>query len=125
MDLAQSTTSAVEIGHASATRTGRAKFAAGVMTGVVITALLAAVLVDQSRGTLGATTQADPLVGAAAIEFRAGERVGTSAQADPLVGPAAIEFRAGERVGTSVQVDPLVGPAAIEFRASERESAGE
>ena len=97
MDLAQSTTSAVEIGHASATRTGRAKFAAGVMTGVVITALLAAVLVDQSRGTLGATTQADPLVGAAAIEFRAGERVGTSAQADPLVGPAAIEFRAGER----------------------------
>jgi len=97
MDLAQSTTSAVEIGHASATRTGRAKFAAGVMTGVVITALFAAVLVDQSRGTLGATTLADPLVGAAAIEFRAGERVGTSVQADPLVGPAAIEFRAGER----------------------------
>ena len=125
MDLAQSTTSAVEIGHASATRTGRAKFAAGVMTGVVITALLAAVLVDQSRGTLGATTQADPLVGAAAIEFRAGERVGTGALADPLVGAAAIEFRAGERVGTSVQADPRVGPAAIEFRASERESAGE
>ena len=125
MDLAQSTTSAVEIGHASATRTGRAKFAAGVMTGVVITALFAAVLVDQSRGTLGATTQADPLLGAAAIEFRAGERVGTSAAADPLVGAAAIEFRAGERVGTSAQADPLVGPAAIEFRAGERESAGE
>ena len=104
MDLAQSTTSAVEIGHASATRTGRAKFAAGVMTGVVITALFAAVLVDQSRGTLGATTQADPLLGAAAIEFRAGER---------------------ESAVTSAQPDPLSGPAAIEFRASERESAEE
>ena len=98
---------------------------AGILTVVAITALLATALIAESRGNVGPATQADPLVGPAAIEFRAGERGLTSTQADPLVGPAAIEFRAGERVLTSTQTDPLVGPAAIEFRAGERESAGQ
>jgi hypothetical protein len=127
MDLASSTSSAVEIGDAGTTGTRRAKLVAGTMAAVVITALLATTLVDQSRGDVGAT-QADPLVGAAAIEFRAGERVVTSVAADPLIGPAAIEFRAGEResaIQISAQTDPLVGAAAIEFRAGERESAGQ
>jgi hypothetical protein len=126
MDLASSTSSAVEIGDAGTTGTRRAKLVAGTMAAVVITALLATTLVDQSRGDVGAT-QADPLVGAAAIEFRAGERV-TSVAADPLIGPAAIEFRAGEResaIQISAQTDPLIEPAAIEFRAGERESAGQ
>jgi hypothetical protein len=122
MDLAQSTSSAVAIGDAGTAHAGRAKFAAGVMTGVVITAVLAAALIAGSGSNVGPTTQVDPLVGAAAIEFRAGERV-ASAATDPLVGAAAIEFRAGERVLTNVATDPLVGPAAIEFRASERQDA--
>ena len=98
---------------------------AGILTVVAITALLATALIAVSRGNVGPATQADPLVGPAAVEFRAGERGLTGTQADPLVGPAAVEFRAGERGLTGTQADPLVGPAAIEFRAGERQGADE
>ena len=74
MDLAHSNSSAVEIGDAGTTRTGRAKFVAGILTVVAITALLATALIAESRGNIGPATQTDPLVGPAAIEFRAGER---------------------------------------------------
>ena len=124
MDLAHSNSSAMEIGDAGTTRAGRARFVAGILTVVAITALVATAVIAESRGNIGAATQADPLVAPAAIEFRAGERGLTSTQADPLVAPAAVEFRAGERGLTGTQADPLVGPAAIEFRAGERGLTG-
>ena len=97
MDLAHANTSAAENGDAGTTSTGRAKLVAGTVTVVAITALLATVVMAQSRANIGPAIQSDPLVAPAAIEFRAGERDLTSTQSDPLVGPAAIEFRAGER----------------------------
>ena len=123
MQLAQSNGNAMEIGDAGTTRTGRAKIVAGTVTVVAFTALLATAVIAQSTGNIGPATQADPLVGAAAVEFRAGERGLTGTQADPLVAPAAVEFRAGERGVTGTQADPLVAPAAVEFRVGERESA--
>ena len=80
MDLARSSSRAMAIGDASTTRTGRARFVAGIMTVVAITALLATALIAESRGNIGPATQPDPLVGPAAIEFRAGEHGLTSAQ---------------------------------------------
>jgi len=136
MDLARKP-GAVAIGDAGTTRVGRTKFVAGTMTVVAITAILGTALTVVSRGNVAPATQADPLVAAAAIEFRAGERGLTGTQSDPLVAAAAIEFRAGERVGaaqldplvvfragerglTSTQLDPLV-----EFRAGERVGAAQ
>jgi hypothetical protein len=101
MDLANSNSSTAEMGNAATSYTRRAKFAAGILSVVVITALVATVLVDQSRGNAGQATKADPLVGPAAVEFRAGERVLSSVLTNPLVGPAAVEFRAGERQGAT------------------------
>ena len=98
MDLATNTSSAAEIDGAT-TRTGRARFAAGIVLVVAITVLLAIALISQSRGNIGPVTRTDPLVGAAAVEFRAGERTLASTRTDPLVGAAAVEFRAGERQG--------------------------
>ena len=98
MDLAHKTSSAIEMVDEGTTRSGRKKLAAGILTAVAVTAIFATALLVVSRSNVGPVTQADPLVGPAAIEFRAGERVVTSTQADPLVGPAAVEFRAGERV---------------------------
>ena len=121
MDLTHGNTSGVQIGDAGTARSGRVKVAAGIMAVAVIAALLAATLIDQSRGN-APTTKSDPLVGAAAVEFRAGERVLSGTSTDPLVGPAAVEFRAGEREGAT-STDPLVRPAAVEFRAGEREGA--
>ena len=103
MDLARSNSSAMVIGDAGTTHSGRARFVAGIMTVVAITALLATALIAESRGNIGPATQPDPLVGPAAIEFRAGEHGLTSTQPDPLVGAAAIEFRAGEHGLTSTQ----------------------
>ena len=77
MDLAHSNTNAVEIGDAGRTRTGRAKVVAGILAVVVITVLVTTALIDESRGSTGLATQTDPLVGPAAIEFRAGEREST------------------------------------------------
>ena len=119
MDLARKP-GAVAIGDAGTTRVGRTKFVAGTMTVVAITAILGTALIVVSRGNVSPATQSDPLVAAAAIEFRAGERSLTSTQLDPLV-----EFRAGERGLTSTQSDPLVAPAAVEFRAGERVDAGQ
>ena len=99
MDLAHGNTSAAEMVDTATTHTRRAKLAAGIFAVVVITALVATALFDQSRGTVGQAIQADPLVGPAAVEFRAGERVLSGTSTDPLVGPAAVEFRAGERQG--------------------------
>ena len=123
MDLANSNSSALGIGNAGTAGAGRARFVAGILIVVAVTALVATAVIAESRGSLGPATQTDPLVGAAGIEFRAGEHGLTGTQTDPLVGPAAIEFRAGEQGLTSTQTDPLVGPAAIEFRAGEHEGA--
>ncbi len=92
MDLAQSS-STTQVGAAGTTRIGRMAFVAGVTAVVAVTAVLAITLLAGSRGDLAARTQADPLVGPAAIEFRVGEHAMGAAQSDPLVGPAAIEFR--------------------------------
>ena len=123
MDLANSNSSAMGIGNAGTTRAGQARFVAGILLVVAVTALVVTAVIAESRGNLGPATQADPLVAPAAIEFRAGEHGLTGTQADPLVAPAAIEFRAGEHGLTGTQADPLVGPAAIEFRAGEHEGA--
>ena len=74
MDLAHANSSAIENGDAGTTPTGRVKFVAGTMIVVGITALLATAVIAQSRGSSGPAIQSDPLVGPAAIEFRAGER---------------------------------------------------
>ena len=123
MDLANNNSSALEIGNAGTAGAGRARFVAGILIVVAVTAIVANAVIAESRGNIGPATQTDPLVGPAAIEFRAGEQALTSTKTDPLLGPAAIEFRAGEQGLTSTQTDPLLGPAAIEFRASEHEGA--
>jgi hypothetical protein len=101
MDLAHKTSSAIEMVDEGTTRSGRKKLAPGILTAVAVAAIFASALFVVSRINVGPATQADPLVGPAAIEFRAGERVVTSTQADPLLAPAAVEFRAGERQSTA------------------------
>jgi hypothetical protein len=121
MDLAQSNSSTTQVGTARGTRIGRAAFAASVAAVVIITLFVAYALVPGSRTAPGMTTHSDPIVGPAAIEFRAGEREIGAPQADQLVGPAAIEFRTGEHGMTSTQSDALVGSSAIQFRTDERD----
>ena len=101
MDLANTNSSALEIGNAGTAGAGRARFVAGILIVVAVTAIVATAVIAESRGNIGPATQTDPLVGPAAIEFRAGEQGLTSTQTDPLVGPAAIEFRAGEHEGAA------------------------
>ena len=93
---------------------GQARFSSqAIVVGVLGVAVISTVLVATSitARQSAAVSQADPLVGPAAIEFRAAEHAATVSQADPLVGPAAIEFRADERL-------PLVSLAQPDFQSS-------
>jgi hypothetical protein len=125
MDLAHGNSSTVETADGGTAGAGRARLEAGTIIIVVASiALLAITVIAQSRGNVGPATQPDPFLGAAAIEFRAGERGLAGTQPDPFLGAAAIEFRAGERGLAGTQPDPFLGAAAIEFRAGERGLAG-
>ena len=122
MDLTQSTSTVTDV-RSTGTRMGAAVFIAGVVTVVAVTVILAASSLTGPRVDIGTATQADPLTGPAAIQFRADEHGLGTTQADPLVGPAAIQFRADEHGLGTTQADPLTGPAAIQFRADEHGAA--
>src|SRR4051794_28982316 len=81
----------------------------------VVAALLIAGILDARRGPDAARAAADPLLAAAMVEFRAGERVAPVLARDPLLASDMVEFRAGERVSSALARDPLLAPAIVEI----------
>ena len=104
MTLIQTPTKAWGMGD-GARVSGRALIMAVVVAALVAAVIAASLIVRPN--VIG--SQGDPLVGPAAVEFRAAEHAAGLSQGDPLLTTSAIEFREDEHAANGSRV-PNRGP---------------
>ena len=105
MTLIQTPTKAWEMGE-GARISGRALVIAVVVVAALVAAVIATSLIARPN-VIG--SQGDPLVGPAAVEFRAAEHAAGLSRGDPLLTTSAIEFREDEHAANGSRV-PNRGP---------------